>query len=256
LPGPWKENLASIHSLLEKKEFRHGVRSVSASSISTQFFCEMKVEQDFIHGEIETEEKSEGDALHEELLTMKPTTRRRLLKEIEKGKLVVASFPLVAEAEGLILIGVPDAVIFQEGRPTHVIELKTTRGNPSILFDSQRAQAVIYGLLLDQVGFDCGSLKLVVVKFRRQTQMSEEQRAQFLELVSSSLVSGRDVSRSMSEVRLVPHLYPYGRDEAVRVLNTARGYWLEERLPQPTSNPNKCRACEFRQLCPSSLARA
>jgi predicted RecB family nuclease len=258
LPGPWKENLESIHSLLEKKEFRHGVRSVSASSIGTQFFCEMKVEQDFVHGEMETEEKTEGDALHKELLAMKPTTRRRLLKEIEKGKLVVASFPIAAEAEELVLIGVPDAVVFQEGRPTHVIELKTTRGNPSILFDGQRAQAVIYGLLLDQVGFDCGSLKLVVVKLRRQTQMSDEQRGRFLDSLTFSLVSGRDPIKLLpgAKGQLVPHSFQYQRDEAIRVLSTTRGYWLEQRPPQPTSNPNKCRACEFRQLCPSSLVRA
>jgi len=258
LPGPWKENLSSINSLLEKMEFRHGARAVSASSIGTQFFCEMKVEQDFVHGEIETEEKVEGDALHEELLAMKPTTQKRLLMEIEKGKLVVASFPLAAEAEGLVLVGVPDAVLFQEGKPTHLIELKTTRGNPSILFDGQRAQAVVYGLLLDQVGFDCEGLKLVVVKLRRQTQLSEEQRVQFLDSLTTSLVSERNLKTPMwtTEGQLVSHSFPYRRDEAVEILSVTRGYWLEHRLPQPTSNPNKCKACEFRKLCPSSLVKA
>lgn len=255
--GSWKENLSSVQSLLEKKEFRHEVGAVPASSIGTQFFCEMKVEQDFVHGEIETEEKREGDALHEELLAMKPTTRKRLVKEIERRKLVVATFPLAAEAEGLVLIGIPDAVVFQGGRPTHVVELKTTHGDPSILFDGQRAQAVIYGLLLDQVGFDCGSLNLVVVKLRRQAPMSDDQKGRFLDSLTAALVSGRDLATSMSgtEGQLVPHSFAYRRDEAVKVLGLTRGYWLEQRLPQPTSNPNKCRACEFRQVCPSSLAR-
>jgi hypothetical protein len=75
----WKKNLASIPSLLEKKEYRHGVRAISASSIGTQYFCEVKLDQSYIHGEIETEEKTEGDVLHEELLAMKPTTQKTLL---------------------------------------------------------------------------------------------------------------------------------------------------------------------------------
>jgi CRISPR/Cas system-associated exonuclease Cas4 (RecB family) len=257
LPRLWKENLSSINSLLEKKQFRHEVRAVSASSIGTQFFCEMKVEQDFLHGEIETEEKTEGDQLHRELLAMKPTTRKRLVEEIEEKKLVVASFPLAGEAEGLVLIGVPDAVVFQEARPTHVIELKTTRGDPSILFDSQRAQVVIYGLLLEEVGFDCTKLNLSVLKLRRATPMSEDEKVHFLDVTTRTLVSGENLSALASSKRgqLVSHSFIYRRDEATKILGMTRGYWLEDRLPQPTDNPNKCRACEFKNVCPSSLVR-
>ena len=253
----WKKNLASISSLLEKKEFRHGVRAVSASSIGTQYFCEMKLDQSYIHGDIETEEKSEGDVLHEELLAMEPTTRKTLLDDIGRRRIVVASFPLAAEAEGLTLIGVPDAVIFQNGRPTHVVELKTTRGNASILYDGQRAQTAIYGLLLDQVGFDCRDLNLVVVKFSRKTPISEKQKSHFLDALTNALISSKDLSTlaSRAEGTVVPHSFPYSKDEAVRILNLTRGYWLNQREAQPTSNPNKCRACEFRRICPSSLSR-
>lgn len=253
----WKKNLASIPSLLKEKAYRHGVSAVSASSIGTQYFCEMKLDQSYIHGEIETEEKSEGDVLHEELLAMEPTTQKTLLEDIEKRRLVVASFPLAAEAEGLVLVGVPDAVIFQNGRPTHVVELKTTRRDASILYDGQRAQTTIYGLLLDQVGFDCRDLKLVVVKLRREAPMSEQQKSQFLDALTGALISDKNLNTlaSKADGHLVPHSFPYRRDEAIRILSATRGYWLNQRTAQPTSNPNKCRACEFRKVCPSSLAR-
>jgi CRISPR/Cas system-associated exonuclease Cas4 (RecB family) len=257
MPGSWRENLSLIDSLLEKKEFRHGARAISASSIGTQFFCEMKVEQAFVHGEIETEEKAEGGALHEELLAMKPTTRRRLLDDITERKLVIASFPLAAEAFGLVLVGVPDAVVFQDGRPTHVVELKTTRGNASVLYDGQRAQTVIYGLLLDQVGFDCSGLRLVVVKFRRQAPLSDEQKGQFLGEMTQMLVSGKDLGALVpgNEGQLVPHSFAYRRNEAIGILSQTQGYWLGQRSPQSTVNPNKCRACEFADICPASLAK-
>jgi PD-(D/E)XK nuclease superfamily len=253
----WKKNLASLPSLLEKKEFRNGVRAVSASSIGTQYFCEMKLDQSYIHGDIETEEKTEGDVLHEELLAMEPTTQKTLLEDIEKRRIVVASFPLAAEAEGLILIGVPDAVIFQSGKPTHIVELKTTRGSASILYDGQRAQAIIYGLLLDQVGFDCTGLNLVVVKFSRQTPISGQQKSQFLDALTSALISNKSLTAlaSKADGNVVPHSFPYRKAEAVGILNSTRGFWLNQREARATSNPNKCRACEFRSVCPSSLAR-
>lgn len=252
----WKKNL-SRDPFAGGKQLRHGVRAVAASAIGTQFFCEMKVEQSFLHEEVETEEKTEGTVLHEQLLAMQPTTWEKLLEGIEKRELYVASFPLGADFGRLSLAGVPDAVVFQKGRPSFVLELKTTRGDATILYDGQRAQTVIYGLLLEEVGFDCASLRLVVVKFRRQTPMSEEQRADFLKGLTSDLVAGRDLDRlaSTSKNGMVAHSFPYRRQEAVQTLSRTEGYWLNERSPIASTNPNKCRACEFRSVCPSSLVR-
>jgi hypothetical protein len=254
----WKERLLSFKGLIEGQEFRHGVGAVPASSIGAQFFCEMKVEQGFVHGEVETEEKTEGDALYEQLLPMEETSREKLLGDIEMGKLVVASFALAAQARDLVLVGVPDAVIFQRGRPTHVIELKTTRGDPLILFDGQRAQTLVYGLLLDQVGFECSGLKLVVVKFRRQAPLTDEEKSAFLHKLTTALVSGKNPGGITTDSRghIVAHSLVYSKDDAMQVLSRTEGYWLGERAPIPATNPNKCRACEFKEVCPSSLARA
>ena len=253
----WREKLLSIKDLLDEREFRHGVGAVPASSIGTQFFCEMKVEQGFIHGDVETEEKTEGEALHEQLLPMEQTTREKLLGDIERGRLVVASFAMAAPAMDLVLVGVPDAVIFQGGKPTHVIELKTTTGDPTILFDGQRAQTLVYGLLLDQVGFDCHGLELAVVKFRRQAPLSDEQKGAFLQKVTNTLVSGMDPGSiaAGSGGYVVTHLLAYSKEDALQVLERTEGYWLGKRGPVPAKNPNKCRACEFREVCPSSLAK-
>lgn len=155
----------------------------------------------------------------------------------------------------LVLAGVPDAVVFQKGKPTFVLELKTTRRDATILYDGQRAQAAIYGLLLELIGFDCSDLRLAVVKLRRETPMPESEKAKFLETITSTLVSGNDLGQvaSASKNQVVVHSIPYMRDEASRTVLRTEGYWLGERNPVPATNPNKCRACEFRQVCPSSL---
>src|SRR5215831_1024906 len=136
----WEERLKSVEATIRQRSFRNGVGAVPASSIGTQFFCEMKVEQGFIHGDVETEDKREGDALHEQLLPMERSTREKIVEDIESGRTVVASFALAAGVRDLVLVGVPDAVVFMGGKPTNVVELKTTRGDPSILYDGQRAQ--------------------------------------------------------------------------------------------------------------------
>jgi hypothetical protein len=51
-----------------KRDLRHGVSSVGVSTIAGQYYCELKVENEFLHGEIPTEEKEEGTVLHDELI--------------------------------------------------------------------------------------------------------------------------------------------------------------------------------------------
>lgn len=253
----WKDRIQPDESIFEKRRFRNDVKAIAASSIAAQYFCEMKVEQGFIHGEVETEAKIEGDVLHEQLLEMRPTTREKLIEGIEKRKLFIASFPLATEFEQLVLVGVPDAVVFQDGRPTHLIELKTTRGDPAVVYDDQRAQVNVYGLLLDEMGFNCSGLKMIIVKFRRQNSMSAEEKSEFLQILTGALVSKMNLGElaQQSENGIVVHTLDYERDSSIRTLNQTMGYWLGEREPVPTTNPNKCRACEFKEVCPSSLVR-
>ncbi len=252
----WKQNIRSLKSLLEEREFRNKVHAISASSIGGQFFCEMKVELDHIHGEVKTEEKREGDVLHEELLAMKKTTIENIVEGIDKKKIYTASFPMVAKFEELTLAGVPDAIVFQNSRPTYIIELKTTKGDTTIVYDGQKAQADVYGFLLDLIGFDCSDLNIVIVKFKSATELTGKQKNEFLTILLQSLLSGKhqELAR-ISKNSIVVHLSDYNREDAINVIGRTKGYWLGERDPIPTTNPNKCRACVFNQICPSSLVK-
>lgn len=252
----WKQNIRSFKSLLEEREFRNKVRAVSASAIGGQFFCEMKVELDHIHGEVQTEEKREGDVLHEELLAMKKATIEKIIEGIEKKKIYTASFPMVAKFGDVTLAGVPDAIVFMSGKPVYVIELKTTRGDTAIVYDGQKAQADIYGFLLDLAGLDCSNLKIVIVKFKRATELSSKQKNEFLSILVKSLLSGKhqEVAR-ISKNSIVVHASDYNRENAINSIRRTKGYWLGEREPIPTTNPNKCRSCVFNKICPSSLVK-
>jgi predicted RecB family nuclease len=255
LATDWKKYITTWRDLLDEKKFRHGVGAISASAIGEQYYCEMKVEQSYLHEEIKTEQKEEGDALHDAIFAMKKTSFDELAKQIQSGRQCVVAFPLVAKHGEMTLIGQPDAVVFQGRRPIYLIELKTTRGATTIVYDGQRAQANTYGYLLDQIGFDCSVLKLIVVKLRQAEGLSGKQKSKFLPFLMRVLASGEDLSNvaKHSKEDVVIHTFPYERQTAVGDFQRVGGYWLGKREPIPATNPNKCRACEFARLCPSSL---
>jgi hypothetical protein len=64
----WDDSMRNFKAQLQRGQtFRHGITMVPTSGIAQQFYCEQKVEMEYLHGEIETEAKTEGERLHEKL---------------------------------------------------------------------------------------------------------------------------------------------------------------------------------------------
>lgn len=71
----WKTQLESFDSLLKELKqnrelggrLRFGRSMIVASDIAEQFYCEKKVEMEYLHGEVETEAKNIGTEAHEKL---------------------------------------------------------------------------------------------------------------------------------------------------------------------------------------------
>lgn len=216
----------------------------------------MKVEQDYLHGEIETEEKTGGTVLHEQLLATEKTTLDKIIENIESRPICVASFPIVAKFDDMILSGIPDAVVFVNARPAFIIELKTTKGKTTVVYDGQKAQTDVYGLLLDLLGFDCSNLKIVITKFKKESPLNTKQKTKFLSVLVSSLLEGKHKEFALaSKNSIVAHISDYNKTTSSNIIEQTKGYWLHQREPIATTNPRKCMSCEFNKLCPSSLAK-
>jgi CRISPR/Cas system-associated exonuclease Cas4 (RecB family) len=252
----WEESMRNFKELQEGQTFRHGISMIPASGIAGQFYCEQKVEMEYVHGEIETEAKTEGERLHEQLIQMSKTTRHDLIRSIKKRKILVASFPIYARFSGLAIVGVPDAVVFLKGTPTFLIELKTTKGDTSRLWKDQLLQAQIYGLILDEMGFDCSKLKLVIIRIRRQNGSSEGHKERFLHESVRELLNGLDKTMTSKVDGSTTHIVEYSKQDVVGEFRWAEAYWLSQREPIPTQNIAKCRSCEFNDVCPHSMTRA
>ncbi len=150
----WEDNLTRLNETLKEGSFRHGVTFVPVSSLAEQYYCELKVEHEFIQGEVPTEAKTEGSLVHDQVFEMQKTSLAKLIKTIRSRPAAIASFLIGAKIAEINFAGIPDAVFFEGGRPRYVIELKTTTGDPGVVWQDHEVQAKTYGLLLDCMGFD------------------------------------------------------------------------------------------------------
>jgi len=149
-----------------RKEFRHARSFVAVSDIAAQYYCEYKAENEFALGEIPTEAKETGTARHDELMPTERVSARQFVELVSRKEPSYAVLGVWGEVGGLKIIGTPDHIVWESGRPIWLVELKTTRGEPTPLWEDQESQARIYGLLLERMGLDCEKLKLVVVRLK------------------------------------------------------------------------------------------
>jgi hypothetical protein len=73
----WKQKFQRFNSLLEtisqikeknKGDLRFNRCTIRASDVAGQYYCEKKIEMEYLYGEVETETKNQGTAGHENLL--------------------------------------------------------------------------------------------------------------------------------------------------------------------------------------------
>jgi len=238
------------------KEFRHETSFVSVSSIAEQYYCEYKLENEFALGEVPTEAKETGTALHAELMPTERITREEFAEMVGRKEPTLGVLDVWGNAGGLKVMGEPDHIIWSEGRPLWVIELKTTAGDPNPLWEDQENQVRIYGLLLDRMGFDCSRMRLAVVRVRAE-ELGEEEKRDWILKITKALMGGGVLAleakhRGMMKVHLLEH--DVGRAETA--VRSKAGYWLKDREPIASASVGKCRACEYNSVCVKSLVRA
>ena len=239
-----------------KREFRHGTRFVAVSSIAEQYYCEYKLENEFALGEVPTEAKDSGTALHDELMPTERITKEEFAKLVERKEPSLAVLGVWGPSGGLKVVGTPDHVIWSERRPLWVVELKTTKGDPTPLWEDQESQVRVYGLLLEKMGFDCTQLQLAVVRLK-SGELKEEEKKEWIVKVSGALLEGKT---KWLEVRypgkMRVHLLRHEAAKAEKVIASKAGYWLGDREPTSSTSAGKCRACEYNASCPRSLYKS
>jgi len=257
----WQESLLNARGMIEpiKTDLRFGLSWVPISSLAEQFYCEAKVDFEYKFGRVPTPAKEEGTKLHDDIIEMEPTTPKDLVRSITRQPTCLCTFPVYARIEDIAILGIPDAVLFKRSRPSHLIELKTTSGDVGRLWRDQAVQVKAYGLALEFMGFKCESLQLALIRVNKQG-VSDELKERLISETAEAFLKG-DVGKAETwlngrlggQVKI--HLMGYDRADVLRDVMWAKDYWLKKREAIPTTNPSKCRACEFSEACPFSLIR-
>lgn len=250
----WERQLEFYESLAKeitekqqkgKGELRFDSHIVLASDVAEQFFCERKVEMQYLHGEVETEAKTIGTEAHEKLLQDSVRIRRmELWQEIYGKKPVFAlEMLLLAKHKDVVLAGRPDSVLFQRGFPLIVFEYKFTKSR--IAYMTHHVQARAYGLLLRNMGFDTSRLFYAIVTADPEARHDRELKRRVVDAV----VKNGPKENVLSIQNALIHFHRFNEADADKDLNWAIEFWKKSREAILTNNPNKCKNCEYKVEC-------
>lgn len=234
-----------------ERELRFGLRCLSASEIAEQFYCEKKVELKYIYGRIQTEEMKEGEEKHEEtLFTMVPVEREKLWKDILQKPEVAASMLLIGKYGECVIAGKPDYMLFRRRKPVLIIEHKFSR-KPRI-FPQYHVQALVYGYLLHDLGFDTSELRYIisVVPPDRSKDELWFLNWEICHRAMNKMDEKRPVVLDLPGLSAL--MYPFSLESAIEKLEWAIPFWEGKRNAKPTRKPEKCRVCEYRKKCVKS----
>lgn len=253
----WKVALQNIGKgrLPIGKKVRHNLSRLYVSNIIEQYYCELKLENKYLGREAtSTRIKRRGEELHDAILGIQKISYGEIISKIESLPIYTTSFPLIVKYKNIVIAGRPDAITFVHGKPRFVSELKTTHGNSLRIWRNQIIQAGIYAFLLEEMGFDCSSLQLVVLRMKHDPHERIEYKHELIYPIMSTLMNRRikDLERIYSG-NIHCEDYPYCRKIIEKELNWALGYWLSKRQPQQTTVPRRCQSCEFRRTCKRRL---
>jgi CRISPR/Cas system-associated exonuclease Cas4 (RecB family) len=252
----WEEKFKKYNSLFEvlarKKEnsegdLRFGRCTVRASDVAGQYYCEKKVELEYLFGEVETETKNQGTEGHENLLEDSETVGQEDLWKSVFGKKPVLAMEwlLLGEYKDVILAGQPDSVLFENGVPLVIFEYKFSRSRRA--YPSHHAQAGFYGLLLKSLGFDTEQLYYAIVVADRRARDDPDLRDRVLEAVMKNGIE----ETVLSVENAIIYLNKFDEKIASSSLDWAIEFWKGKREAISTKNQNKCRVCEYFEQCQS-----
>jgi hypothetical protein len=254
----WKKNYKKQISFLKKLQKKRGTlrferRSVIASDIGSQIYCEKKVEMGYLYGSIETESMALGSEGHEILTedSIKVDLEEAWKEIYTTESCWISELLIIANYKNLFLAGKPDTIFFANGTPVMIFEFKFSKYSSS--FPSHHIQAETYGIILNELGFDTSSLFYAIVvlplnmvsEIEKLKALTREIMLNFwteklYEKESSTLVFGKvNIFIQKFDIR-----------EGKEKLDKTFGFWKREREALPADNQNKCLSCEFQKKCP------
>jgi CRISPR/Cas system-associated exonuclease Cas4 (RecB family) len=259
----------SSEEVKKRLQERYGISSVRASDISSQLYCEKKVELTLLHPEVRkaTPELLAGQQGHEELAAGAiPISPEDLRQKLESGeKLLVRESLLFGNYQGIPIAGKPDLVDYDGLKARLLVEYKfSSKREP---YPDHLLQLTLYGLLLHLSKRDTTGLVGVLAflppemkqRVRGASGIGQDREDEMIELCRKlrTSVLRKKKPASASNDQFACFAYPFDLARARRLLKEPAEFWLGNRQAVPTAHRKKCQVCEFNAagLCASALAK-
>jgi hypothetical protein len=260
----WKQYLRTEPSPSESK-IRHEIEYVPIALLAKQFYCEQQLDFEYQFGKITTDEEKLGTMAHEDIFAGDEVELEPFIKYIEEEFYYKCTFPLYFKFKGITFRGKPDAMIFSKGKPLFLIELKTTSGNLYKVYKNERIQTEAYAFALENMEFDCGELRLIIIKM--DSLSYELYKEDCIEAIHKAIVEkffndtdfDDDPLEEINELTLydiASHSVDFDVDAFSQDIELASEYWLMERDAIGAdalkhSRDSKCVICNYIQECPA-----
>jgi CRISPR/Cas system-associated exonuclease Cas4 (RecB family) len=249
----WKQHLnqylVSLVELFEadRAKLRFERSTIAASDIAEQFFCEKKVEMQYLHGEIESEAKLVGTQAHEKLLEDSVRVEREEMWQSIYGKDPVLALETLffAQIKDVIVAGKPDSILFRDGYPLVIFEYKFSKSQAA--YKTHHVQAGTYGLLLENVGFNTRFLHYAIVVADPSARFDKQLKKKVAAAIGKNGLRDSEIEIEKAKI----YLHKFDREAAEEDLDWAVKFWKKEREALPTENGNKCRSCDYFKDCRS-----
>ncbi len=252
------EILAKYNALFEnlpeqgKGNLKFGRSLISVSAISGQYYCEKKLEMENDHPLPPSKRMIEGEAGHEAATSYaEPVTKEEgiaLAVEEREEALPLFEFSIGWKYNSIPIIGRVDEAWFREGNVDLVVERKFS--NRLTVYRDHHLQAQLYCLGLGEMGFNTDSTAYRIMLLKRSCRDCKE-------LVTRSCpifdINTTDFRCELGETRAT--IFPYNKEEIIRDLDWALGFWTGRREVIPTRNRAKCWVCEYANICDSALVK-
>ncbi len=231
---------------------RLGRSLVSISTIASQYYCEKKLELQDKYPMPPTRRMLDGESGHEATIALAtPVSREEGTRQAVAARekpLLLYEFDIGWKYRGVPIIGKVDEAWLREGDVSLVVERKFS-DSPGI-YRSYHIQAQLYCLGLGEMGFDNSATQYRIVVFKRSCFVCES-------LIDNScpiFYPDRDWFRC-GKGSARASLSLFSKEETVSELDWALAYWLREREAVASSNPAKCKVCDWSEVCDSSVLK-
>jgi len=230
---------------VDRGKLRFNRSTITASDIAAQFFCEKKVEMQYLHGAIESEAKLVGTEAHEGLLKESVQVKREEMwkKIYGKDPVLVLETLFFARVKDVIVAGKPDSILFRDGYPLVICEYKFSKTQTA--YKTHQVQAGIYGLLLENAGFNTRFLHYAIVIAEPSARFDKRLKKRVAAAIGKNGLKEAEIEIEKAKI----YLRKYNLEAAEQDFDWAVKFWKKEREALPTANSNKCKSCEYFRIC-------